>query len=164
MASVRFLVFGEAKPQGSKRGYVVRRRDGSAGVALVESSKGLKPWRAQVAAAAFAACRSGRRWDLLGGPVSLEVRVFRKRPATHYRHGKHSQMLSRKATAYPTGKPDGDKLLRAICDALTGVVWRDDAQVVDAFVSKRWDDLGAERVEITVRSIDVGAVVERGAA
>jgi Holliday junction resolvase RusA-like endonuclease len=63
---------------------------------------------------------------------------------------------------YPTGKPDADKLLRAIGDALTGVVWVDDSQVCDAYVSKQWDDVGGgERVEVTVREIHTA---ERGAA
>lgn len=36
-----------------------------------------------------------------------------------------------------TRKPDVDKLARAVLDALTGVTWLDDAQVVDLRVTKR---------------------------
>ena len=35
-----------------------------------------------------------------------------------------------------TKTPDIDKLLRAALDALTGVVWRDDAQVAEVSVRK----------------------------
>jgi Holliday junction resolvase RusA-like endonuclease len=38
-------------------------------------------------------------------------------------------------TIRPTGKPDIDNLLKSI-DALTGIVWLDDAQVVEATIAK----------------------------
>lgn len=40
-------------------------------------------------------------------------------------------------------KPDGDKLLRAVLDALTGVAWVDDSQVTDARARKRLAELDA---------------------
>ena len=42
-----------------------------------------------------------------------------------------------------TKKPDVDKLLRAICDALTGIVWRDDSQVCIVGINKvyAWDGI-----------------------
>ena len=40
------------------------------------------------------------------------------------------------------------KLTRAVEDALTGLVWRDDAQVVDEVLSKRYG--APERVEVRV--------------
>ena len=42
--------------------------------------------------------------------------------------------------ALPTTKPDRDKLERAVCDALTGVLWVDDCQVVDGPVRKLYVD------------------------
>jgi Holliday junction resolvase RusA-like endonuclease len=38
----------------------------------------------------------------------------------------------------PTGKPDADNVLKAMCDGMNGVVWRDDAQAVEVSVSKRY--------------------------
>lgn len=46
----------------------------------------------------------------------------------------------------PTGKPDADNLLKVI-DALNDVVWRDDSQVVSAFVSKVYSDAPALVIE-----------------
>lgn len=40
---------------------------------------------------------------------------------------------------YPTVPPDSDKLMRAVGDALTGIVYRDDAQSVDLVVRKRYE-------------------------
>ena len=44
--------------------------------------------------------------------------------------------------AWCTKKPDADNVAKAVCDALNGVLWRDDAQVVDLSVEKRWCDGG----------------------
>lgn len=41
-----------------------------------------------------------------------------------------------------TSRPDVDKLLRAIGDALTGVVWADDGQCVQSVGSKRYAEPG----------------------
>lgn len=46
----------------------------------------------------------------------------------------------------PTGKPDCDNILKVI-DALNGVVWDDDSQVVSAFVSKVYSDTPALVIE-----------------
>lgn len=42
-----------------------------------------------------------------------------------------------------TKQPDADKLLRALCDALTGIVWRDDSQVCIVGINKMyaWDGI-----------------------
>jgi crossover junction endodeoxyribonuclease RusA len=57
------------------------------------------------------------------------------RPAGHWtKTGK----LSSKATPWPSVKPDADKLLRAVGDALTGVLIEDDARVVNIAGSKRY--------------------------
>ena len=42
------------------------------------------------------------------------------------------------APPFPTVKPDADKLLRALLDALTSQAWRDDAQVINASAAKRY--------------------------
>jgi Holliday junction resolvase RusA-like endonuclease len=35
-------------------------------------------------------------------------------------------------------KPDWDNVGKIVCDALNGVAWHDDAQIVDAHVEKRY--------------------------
>jgi Holliday junction resolvase RusA-like endonuclease len=49
----------------------------------------------------------------------------------------------------PVVMPDATKLLRGLEDALTGVVWHDDAQIVSQHVEKRYA-LGPECVVVTV--------------
>ena len=41
-------------------------------------------------------------------------------------------------------KPDTDKLIRSILDALTGIVWTDDSQVVEILARKQFGTPGAE--------------------
>ena len=51
---------------------------------------------------------------------------------------------------HPTVKPDIDKTLRALLDALTGIAWEDDAQVVLVSASKSYGP--DAKTEITVRN------------
>jgi crossover junction endodeoxyribonuclease RusA len=45
-------------------------------------------------------------------------------------------------------KPDLDKVIRATCDALTGILYADDAQIVDTSARKHYGS--PERVEISM--------------
>ncbi len=50
--------------------------------------------------------------------------------------------------APPARKPDADNVLKAICDAINGIVWIDDVQVVDVVMRKRYRDVPGVYVEI----------------
>ena len=52
----------------------------------------------------------------------------------------------------PTKKPDWDNIGKIVADSLNGVAYRDDAQVVDAFVRKYYSE--TPRVEITITDDD----------
>lgn len=52
---------------------------------------------------------------------------------------------------HPTVPPDLDKLLRAVMDAGTGVIWLDDAQVVKVSCTKSYSDTPG--VDIGIRPI-----------
>ena len=41
---------------------------------------------------------------------------------------------------YPTKKPDADNIAKVVCDALNGLAQKDDAQVIDLTVHKRFGD------------------------
>ena len=155
----RFTVYGEAAPQGSKRGFVIKRANGSHGVAMVESSREVKSWRQQVAAAA---CQARASHKLATGPIRLELHFFRSRPKTHYGSGKRATRVKDSAPRYPVSKPDVDKLTRAIGDALTGILWRDDSQVVSLVACKHWGV--PERCEVAVYEIDETSERESEAA
>jgi|SRR5579859_6327452 len=130
---MQFTVYGEAKPQGSKRGLIRKGR-----VLLVESCKKLKPWRQEVAATAEA-----YMWHDGGikiprpHPVRLDVLFIFERPK------------STKRAAYKVTKPDFDKLLRGIADALTGIMYDDDSQIVRCSMGKTYGSPARTMIRIS---------------
>lgn len=64
------------------------------------------------------------------------------------------QMLG--GLVYPTKKPDGDNIAKAICDALNNVAYADDTQVVDLRVVKEYSE--ESRVEVRIGVVDIGGV------
>lgn len=53
----------------------------------------------------------------------------------------------------PKVKPDADNVIKAVCDAINGVVWVDDVQVVDLTLKKRY----SMQPGVAVRIDEVGA-------
>ena len=49
---------------------------------------------------------------------------------------------------YPTKKPDIDNILKSIADALNGLAYKDDSQIVRVIVNKHWDN--ENKVEIAI--------------
>ena len=133
MNGIEFFVEGIPASQGSKR-HVGR------GI-LIESSKRVKPWRSDVRIAAQEA-RGDRLPVPKPGPIYLTLTFWFPRPKSHYGTGRNADILKPSAPASMTVKPDIDKLERAILDALTGVLWEDDSQVVHLTATKRYAPLG----------------------
>lgn len=132
MSALQIVVHGTPAPQGSKRHL-------GNGI-MVESSKKVNPWRQDVRAAALDAIEAGGETFPTGGVV-LDVTFRLARPKGHYRTGRHASSLRPSAPSFPSVKPDVSKLMRSTEDALTEAgVWRDDAQVVDGIVRKRYAD------------------------
>ncbi len=75
------------------------------------------------------------------GPVSLEVTVSRLRPKS----------LPKRVTL-PTTRPDIENNVKLISDGLTGIVFRDDAQIVRLIASKQFGVIA--EVMVTVSPID----------
>jgi Holliday junction resolvase RusA-like endonuclease len=141
MTALTFKVVGHAQPAGSKRHI--------GGGRVIDANPNAGDWKrdvARVAAEAMIAARlDGELWD---GPVGMSLLFSRARPKGHYGTGRNAGVLKPSAPPYPTTKPDSLKLTRGVEDALTGVVWRDDAQVVEQTVMKRWGT--PEGVEVRV--------------
>lgn len=130
---IRFVVPGRAQPGGSKRAFV---RNGHAQV--VDANPKVGAWRERVALAA------PKPETLLDGPLRLFVTVSLQRPLGHF--GRHGLNKKGRETPYPIGKPDLTKYTRAIEDALNGVIWVDDARVVEQQLAKCW----GMRDEVTI--------------
>jgi crossover junction endodeoxyribonuclease RusA len=84
----------------------------------------------------------------LAGPVALLAVFSLPRPKGHYRTGRNAHLLKESAPNFPAGRPDLDKLLRALLDGLTaGGAWLDDSQVAQLAATKEWGQPGC-RIEI----------------
>jgi Holliday junction resolvase RusA-like endonuclease len=122
---LEFVVAGIPAPQGSKRVFVRGGR-----VSLVESCARVKPYRALVSLAASQARTEAPTQQ----PVGIAIAFVFVRPKSHYTS---KGELRAGAPSFP-GKPDVDKLCRAVLDALTGILYHDDAQVVSLSATKRY--------------------------
>ena len=74
------------------------------------------------------------------GPTRDAVRVYVSfvfaSPNGHFGTGRNAGVLKSSAPTNKVTRPDVDKLLRAVLDAITGIVFMDDSQVVKAEASK----------------------------
>jgi Holliday junction resolvase RusA-like endonuclease len=136
-------VVGKPQPQGSVKAFVptykggapVRRADGSIVVNLTSDNPALKQWRDRVSDEAL---RAGALEPTPDVAFEVDCTFFLERPKAHCGTGRNEGIVKDGAPAYPVVRPDADKLLRAVLDALTGRVWADDAQVVVATARKRY--------------------------
>lgn len=147
---ITFMVLGRPQPAGSKRAFAIRKAGVPTGrIAVSDANPNGKAWQHEVAATAAKAIQRVGCDPLLGG-VALDVTFVLARPKSHYGSGRNAEVLKPSAPARPTGRPDTTKLLRAVEDALTSVLWFDDAQVVEQTARKVYGL--PERCEIVVSS------------
>jgi Holliday junction resolvase RusA-like endonuclease len=152
-----FSVMGKPVPQGSMKAFIVAGRP-----VITSATKGLKEWRNLIAYRAQDYLREQGLGSLTQDSIGFFQRgeavnvtaVFQfSRPKSHLRR---DGSLTKSAPREKASKPDIDKLARAVLDALTGVMFHDDSQVVELTVSKRYSDPGASPgVEITVERNDL---------
>jgi Holliday junction resolvase RusA-like endonuclease len=168
---IQFVVYGHPEPQGSKQTFIARRKscphcdcsflykDEATGkdVAKLEvecpkchkflppivadDSKGLSTWRQELTRTALETTR---------GPLAAKDLPFPKGIAVAARFSFYLQRPASapRKVAYPTVRPDAKKLARAVADALSGVLYHDDGQIVWDLATKDFGN--PERVEIAV--------------
>lgn len=143
-----FDVEGMPAPGGSKSAF--RHRHTGRIVVVDAGGKRNKQWRALVAAAGRQAMANR---EMPQPPLLLTVMFRMPRPQSHLnRHGK----LRRTSPVLPVTRPDLTKLLRSTEDALTGIVWSDDASIAEQWVARIYAAPGEQvGARITVSSIRV---------
>ncbi len=127
MTTCSFFVPGVAITQGSKK--LIRGR------MIEDAGPKLKRWRNAVGWAA--------RIEWKGPPLPLTTPVCVTLTFTFQRPAKPSR-------SYPckSGGQDAEKLVRAVHDALTGIVWTDDSQAVDVRALKQYGDIPGVAVRL----------------
>jgi Holliday junction resolvase RusA-like endonuclease len=125
---------GDAKPGGSKKGFPIRRANGTIGVAIADSSGAPgKAWRSTVKDAAIQhASAAGWSKVLKPKPVFVTMAFLKPRTGGHYGTGRNAGKLKPafENVRFDTVRPDALKLARSVEDALTDAgIWEDDSQV-----------------------------------
>ena len=155
---LNFQVVGVAIPKGSTRSFGYYAKNKQTGALLLNAhgkpillastsnanpkTKGWQQLVAEAASQAMQALPVAQRGLLLEG-VRVTMAFYLPRP----------QRLPKRVTAHVKA-PDLDKLARTVFDALTRVVFHDDAQVVDLVATKRHAAVGEPpRVEIRVEPV-----------
>ena len=118
----RFHVLGTPEPQGSARAFVEKGR-----AVVTSANPKMKRWRDRIATEAQAA---GVEF-IEQGPVVVRAEFRMPRPKS-----------APKRAVVPVTRPDVDKLGRACLDALTGICYRDDSQVVTLSLTKVYAEIG----------------------
>lgn len=146
-----FFVAGDPKPAGSKRPFLIRNGrgeivTGKGGAPVINqvdmSGKPGKVWRAAVA---WAGKQAMGPWAPFDGPVALEVLFTMPRPKYHY---SRLGAVRPDAPFWHLKAPDATKLLRALEDALKGICWIDDCQVVRQEVLKTFGEKPGAHVKV----------------
>lgn len=112
------FVPGTPIPQGSAKGFVVGKH-----VNITHDNDAVMPWRSDVAARIRATI--GPTIAIPAGPVRVGLTFVMPRRANEPKGPKPH-----------TTRPDLDKLCRAVLDAMTGLVFTDDAQVTELDAAK----------------------------
>jgi crossover junction endodeoxyribonuclease RusA len=131
-----FTIFGVPQPQGSTRAFLPR---GWTRPVITSDNPKVKPWRQELAQTATVAMHEcGEQMAGRGVPISITLKFYFEKPKSE-----------RKAAIHKTTKPDLDKLLRAVLDALTGIAYVDDSQVTDCRTSKVFGSPARLEVQIS---------------
>lgn len=115
MILCEFRVSGDPQPQGSMRAFIPK---GWGRAVLTSSNKKLKSWRADVSDEAYISMLGKVKKIEKPYPVSVDVIFCFQKPKS-----------TPKRILWKTTKPDLDKLIRGLFDAMTGICFEDDSQV-----------------------------------
>lgn len=135
--AIHFTVFGIPQTKGSTRMW---KAPNMKFPVITNTNKKNKPWAQTVSAMAQQHRQDGCPFN---GPIRVRL-VFRM-PIP--------KSIPKRRPSFMTKRPDLDKMIRSVKDALTGVLYRDDNQVVCVEAHKTYGE--EPGVTITVERIDL---------
>lgn len=124
-----FKVMGSPVPQARPRAFRVGNS------VRVYDPKTSKDWKNDVKWQVIEQMKK-RGLKALDGPIGMSLFFMLRRPQGHY--GKRG--LRPSAPVHHTKTPDLDNLAKAVKDALSSICYRDDKQIVDLIVRKRYGE------------------------
>ena len=131
-----FTIPGKAVPQGRGRAARIHTKTGREFVKVMDESKS-RNWKAYIK---YLAAHEMQRSNFEGfssiSPLRMRVMVVMVRPKKP------------KNPHWPIVKPDVSNIIKGIEDALNGLVYPDDSQLVEIAIRKQYGDLAETHVQI----------------
>lgn len=84
--------------------------------------------------------------DMLSEPLFVDITAYFSIPKSYT---KNQKKAIKNGDLTPTKKPDCDNIAKVVLDALNGVAYEDDRQVIDLTVAKKYS-IDREGLEITI--------------
>ena len=135
---IKFTVFGEPVPQSRPR--VTR-------YGTYDPPK-CKVYKEEIAYSAKCYMRHGGASESpYDNSLRLVVKIYRRIPKSFSRAKIEA---AEKGDIRPGTRPDTDNYLKGVADALKGVVWRDDSQVVDMYCGKWYSTNPRTEIEVSI--------------
>jgi Holliday junction resolvase RusA-like endonuclease len=138
-AAVYFVVYGtpigKGRPRATSRGGFVRMYTDAKTLGFEQ-------------AVADEARTAMSNFDLFDTPMQLQLSAYYPIPKSW---SKKKRQLAVDGEIYPQVKPDLDNVMKAILDALNGVVYADDSQVINMVATKRYST--DPRIEVYVHEV-----------
>ena len=135
---VKLIIFGDPVAQGRPRATTI---NGKARVYDPRKSRDYKNYIRMEAA-------KEAPQQLIENPVVLHLSLYRSIPKSF---SKKKTELAEQGKIRPTTKPDASNYLKLVEDALNGVIWKDDAQIVRVLVDKYYSS--KPRIEIEIEEL-----------
>lgn len=134
---MKFIIPGE--PQGKARARTVKTKKGKTVSFTPEKTELYENLIKQIA------MQSKIYFE---GPVKMNIIAFYGVPASDSKKKRIEKLAN---IIRPTKKPDLDNVCKVICDALNGVVYKDDTQVVSITIGKYYSEKPC--VEVSVEEV-----------
>jgi len=146
--AISFTVYGSPVAQPRTKARAITTKTGRTFAHVYEPGGKARQWKSDIKQEAV----KHKPPTLFLGPVQLYLTFYLVRPQRLY-----GKKVSPYSLPNPS-KPDVDNLFKAVADALTGIVWKDDSQVAFTAIKKLYHEIDkGPRVEIVISELTVTA-------
>lgn len=142
---IKFMIPGQPRQQSRPRSRIVTPKGKKPFISVYDD----KPDKINKAFIASCA-RQFKPSEPLDGDLEVEI-VFYRELLKSFSNKKKEQALA--GLIRPNTKPDIDNYVKAVFDGINGIIWKDDARVVDLKTSKFYSEI--PRTEVTVRTLEI---------
>ena len=130
---INFFVPGKPATAGSKKA-IYNKHAGK--TFIIDTCKRNKSWKKTIKDRAKKLCCDENIQNTAKGAIGINMIFVLERPKFHF----NKKGVRPQAPTSPIVKPDVLKLARAVEDALTGVLYNDDAQITVEHLEKKYID------------------------